>query len=248
MNHARWQKTEGKPDGRTCRDILVLIPSYNAGASVGGVVRETAALGRGWEILVVDDGSTDCTAAAAREAGALVVSHSRNLGKGAALRTGFEHLLAGNLEAVVTLDADGQHAPAEIGALVERWLETGADVVIGTRRRDPSMMPRLRILSNWLSSHLVSLAAGALVRDSQSGFRLISRRVVNDVRTTTSGYGAESEILIKAARRGFRIEAAPVSTIYGNERSYVNPLKQPLLFAWLMIKSIAWRLERGGRP
>jgi glycosyltransferase involved in cell wall biosynthesis len=180
----------------------------------------------------------------AREAGAEVVSHAGNLGKGAALRTGFEYLLKTDLAAVVTLDADGQHAPSEIPILIERWVATGADIVIGTRRRDPAAMPRLRILTNWISSVLVSLSAGTRIDDSQSGFRLLSRRVVEGVHTGSRGYGAESEILIKAARRGFKIEAAPVSTIYGDETSYVHPFKQPLKFTWLILKSIVWRFDR----
>jgi glycosyltransferase involved in cell wall biosynthesis len=248
MSNARGIQTGLVPDRKPCRDVLVLIPSYNAGEAVGKVVRETASLGEGFAILVVDDGSTDATAAIAREAGASVISHARNLGKGAALRTGFEYLLGTDLAAAVTLDADGQHAPAEIPVLIDRWAATGADIIIGTRRRDPASMPRLRILTNWLSSVLVSLAAGAHIDDSQSGFRLVSRRVVEKVRTTSRGYGAESEILIKAARGGFKIEAAPVSTIYGDERSYVHPFKQPVLFTWLILKSIVWRFDRSGRP
>jgi glycosyltransferase involved in cell wall biosynthesis len=229
------------------RSVMVLIPAYNGGSAVGQVVRGTRAVSAALSILVVDDGSTDTTAQAALEAGAVVVSHPQNLGKGAALRTGFEHFLAADLGAVVTLDADGQHSPAEIPALVGRWLATRADIVIGTRRRRAGRMPRLRVITNTLSSLLVSLSAGKYIHDSQSGYRLLSRRVVREVKTSSRGYGAESEILIRAVAAGFTVVPAPISTIYRGEKSYIHPLKQPLLFLGLILKSFFWRFERVGR-
>jgi glycosyltransferase involved in cell wall biosynthesis len=226
---------------------MALIPAYNAAGTVGKVVGEVLALGAGMTAVVIDDGSDDGTAQIARRAGAIVVSHPRNLGKGAALRTGFEYFLSTGLEAVVTLDADGQHSPSEIPVLTDRWAATGADIVVGTRKRDFARMPLLRIVTNTLSSLLVSLSAGTYIHDSQSGFRLLSRRVVERVRTTSCGYGAESEILIRAASKGYKVESAPVSTIYGGEKSYIHPLKQPLRFLGLMARSVFWRFERSGR-
>ena len=223
---------------------MALIPAYNAGEAVGKVIRDIAALDAGITTVVVDDGSTDATAAEAAGAGAVVLRHAHNEGKGEALRTGFAHFLKTGLRAVVTLDADGQHAPCEIPVLVERWAATGADIVIGTRKRDIRKMPPLRVVTNTLSSLLVSLSAGKYIHDSQSGFRLLSRRVVERVRTTSRGYGAESEILIKSAARGYTVVPAPVSTIYGFEKSYIHPLKQPLRFLGLMVKSIFWRFGR----
>jgi len=223
---------------------MALIPAYNAGEAVGKVVRDIAALGVGIATVVVDDGSSDSTATEAAQAGAVVLKHSCNKGKGEALRTGFAHFLTTDLKAVVTLDADGQHAPEEIPVLVERWAATRADIVIGTRKRDLRKMPPLRVITNTLSSLLVSLSAGKYIHDSQSGFRLLSRRVVDRVRTTSRGYGAESEILIKAVARGYSVVSAPVSTIYGFEKSYIDPLKQPLRFLGLIVKSVFWRFER----
>jgi glycosyltransferase involved in cell wall biosynthesis len=233
-----------KPVDNPCGLVMALIPAYNAGEAVGVVVRDILALRAGITTVVVDDGSSDATARIARDAGALVISHPHNLGKGAALRTGFDHFLGTDLEAVVTLDADGQHSPREIPILVERWAATGADIIVGTRKRDVEKMPPLRIVTNTLSSLLVSLSAGTYIHDSQSGFRLLSRRVIENVKTTSRGYGAESEILIKAASRGYKVDSAPVSTIYGSEKSYIHPLKQPLRFLGLMVKSIFWRFER----
>lgn len=236
-------KTKPNPGAR----VMALIPAFNAGESVGTVVREVLALKAGITVVVIDDGSSDGTGQFARDAGALVITHPRNVGKGAALRTGFDHFLGTDLEAVVTLDADGQHSPREVPILIERWAVTGADVIVGTRKRDVEKMPPLRIVTNTISSWLVSLSAGTYIHDSQSGFRLLSRRVIQNVQTKSSGYGAESEILIKAASRGYSVDSVPVSTIYANEKSYIHPLKQPLRFLGLMVKSIFWRFERSGR-
>lgn len=226
---------------------MALIPAFNAGQSVASVVGEVLALRAGITVVVVDDGSSDGTGEAARGAGATVIRHPSNLGKGAALRTGFDHFLRTDLEAVVTLDADGQHSPREIPLLIDRWAATGADVIVGTRKRDFAKMPPLRIVTNAVSSWLVSLSAGTYIHDSQSGFRLLSRRLIENVKTVSRGYGAESEILIKAASRGYIVDSAPVSTIYAGEKSYIHPLKQPLRFLGLMVKSIFWRFERSGR-
>jgi len=244
---ARKNEVVLKPSENPCSQVMALIPAYNAAGAVGKVVEGINALGAGITVVVVDDGSADSTADEAARAGAIVLKHPVNKGKGEALRTGFAHFLTMDLRAVVTLDADGQHDPAEIPVLVERWDATGADIVVGTRKRDVRKMPPLRVVTNTLSSLLVSLSAGKYIHDSQSGYRLLSRRTVERVRTTSRGYGAESEILIKAASRGYKVVSAPISTIYGFEKSYIHPLKQPLRFIGLIFKSIVWRFERGDR-
>jgi glycosyltransferase involved in cell wall biosynthesis len=229
------------------RSTVVLIPAYNAAATVADVVRGVKEVSPHLTVIVVDDGSTDGTAGAAEAAGASVIKHGTNMGKGEALRTGFSEFLKGDHKAVITLDADGQHSPREIPGLVRCWLEEQADIVIGTRRRDAQKMPLLRICTNTLSSWLVSLSAGTYIRDSQSGYRLLTRDVIEGVSTSSRGYGAESEILIKAAAGGYKIGSAPISTIYEDEKSYIHPLKQPLLFLGLIIRSFFWRFKRRGK-
>jgi glycosyltransferase involved in cell wall biosynthesis len=243
-----------KPTGATLsmtdyayKATLVVIPAYNAEKSIADVVKKVREASCHLTALVVDDGSADRTALEAEKAGATVVKHGRNLGKGAALRTGFREFLGKDFKAVITLDADGQHSPLEIPKLVEAWLSKRADIVIGTRAKEAGNMPALRIFTNTVSSWLVSLSAGQYIPDSQSGYRLLSRSVVENVETTSKGYGAESEILIKASAAGYKIESAPISTIYEDETSYINPLKQPLLFLGLIFKSFFWRFERLGK-
>jgi glycosyltransferase involved in cell wall biosynthesis len=229
------------------RSTLVVIPAYNAARMLGSVLDQIREVSPHLNVLVVDDGSTDRTAAVAEIGKAIVVKHERNMGKGEALRTGFREFLNRDFKAVITLDADGQHSPSEIPKLIEAWLNERADIVIGTRKRQVGEMPLLRIFTNTVSSWLVSLSAGQYIPDSQSGYRLIARSVIENVKTESCGYGAESEILIKAAIAGYTIESATISTLYGDETSYIHPLKQPFLFLGLIFKSLFWRWERIGK-
>ena len=201
----------------------VLIPAYQAADAVGSVVAQCLARGCVAGVIVVDDGSTDDTALHAERAGAHVVRHAANRGKGAALLTGFAEASARHWDAVITLDADGQHDPASVPDFIARHADTGADIVIGTRRRRGTDMPLLRRLSNKVSSLVVSRIAGARVLDSQSGYRLISRRAWESITLTTQRYDLESELLIRAGWRGFRIEHVPIMTRYGDEVSHFRP-------------------------
>lgn len=227
--------------------VFVVIPAYKAEAHIGEVVRDTFAVSPAMEVVVVDDGSDDATGDRAREAGATVITHEVNRGKWAALETGFAEFLKTGRGAVVTLDADGQHSPAEIPDLIEVWQKEGADIVVGSRRREVGNMPFIRILTNSISSGLVSLVAGTTIKDSQSGYRLHSRRVIENVEVKTGGYEAESEILVKAVRMGYKVASAPISTIYGEETSHIHPLKVPAKFLGTIGKMIAWRFERSGK-
>jgi glycosyltransferase involved in cell wall biosynthesis len=228
------------------RSTLVVIPAFNAARSLGRVLEQIREVSPHLTALVVDDGSSDRTAAVAEIGKAIVVTHDHNMGKGEALRTGFTEFLRRDFKAVITLDADGQHSPGEIPKLIETWLTKRADIVIGTRKREVGKMPLLRIFTNTVSSWLVSASAGQYIPDSQSGYRLIARSVIENIETESRGYGAESEILIKAAIAGYSIESASIATLYGDETSYIHPLKQPFLFLGLIFKSIVWRWQRIG--
>lgn len=202
--------------------VLVLVPAFREERRIAEVVRAVRA--QGLDILVVDDGSDDRTAAEAEAAGARVLRHDRNRGKGAALSTGFQFARDHEYEAVVTLDADGQHRPEEIGRFVEAYIRTGLPVLVGNRMTEPTGMPLDRYWTNRFLSWLLSRMMGQKVPDTQCGFRLFHRDVLPDVATRSQGFAAESEILLNLAEQGIRIGAVPVSSVYRDEQSKIRPL------------------------
>ncbi len=219
-----------------------IVPAYMTGPGLLEVLAGAARAVGKENVLVVDDGSPDGYPVKAEELGYNVVRHDRNMGKGVALRTGFAWALAHGYSGVVTLDGDGQHDPALIPSFLRKAEETGADIVIGSRKRDLRTMPVVRVFVNWFTSWIISRLAGRRIEDSQSGYRYVSSRVLESVRLEGSRYDLESEILVKAARNGFAIDSIPIPTVYGDEKSSIKPLKDALCF-WRMVVS----LNREGR-
>jgi glycosyltransferase involved in cell wall biosynthesis len=205
------------------------------------VVRGVAAQLDRDRVVVVNDGSTDGAPDGVRRDGFQVLDHPVNQGKGAALRTGFAEAIRRGASGVVTLDADGQHDPAWISRLLEAAVQ--ADVVVGSRMKDPGPMPWLRVAVNRFTSAVVSLLAGTRLTDSQSGFRWISAPVLRAVPLESRRFDAESEILIKAARLGYRIREIPMPALYGSELSKVHPIRDTLRFFRLVGRSLRWRRE-----
>jgi len=201
--------------------IVALIPGYNEGPRIGPVVRTTL---EHLPVIVVDDGSSDDTGARAHEAGATVVEQRPNQGKGVALRTGFARALAAGYDAVLTLDADGQHDPAEIPRFLGGWaVAPSPDLVIG--RRNFRAMPPIRRLSNELGGRAFSWAVGRPIPDNQSGYRLIGRRVMEaTLASDEAGFEFEVEMITTCVRLGGRIAWIPVRTIYAGEPSHIRPL------------------------
>jgi glycosyltransferase involved in cell wall biosynthesis len=199
--------------------LLALRPAYNEGPRIADVVGGAAAH---LPVLVVDDGSSDETAARAGEAGAEVLLQRPNQGKGAALRSGFRRALDAGVDAVVTLDADGQHDPAEIPAFVAAYQATHAELVIG--RRDFRRMPSARRFSNELGGRAFSWAVGRPIPDNQSGYRLIGSRLMERLLASSeSGFEFEVEMITTAIRAGHAIAWVPISTIYRGEPSHIQP-------------------------
>ena len=190
----------------------------------------------GLKVLVVDDGSRDGTARAARAAGAEVVSHPENLGKGAALRTGFAAALSCGAAGVVTMDADGQHPPQ----CLPRFLEaaSGADLVLGCRMGQARAMPWLRRHTNRTMSRVVSGIARVPLKDTQCGYRWISAAVLRGVRLGTGHYETESELLIRAARAGFRIAEVPIPAVYAGEESHIRRGRDTVRFLRLVTRFV----------
>jgi glycosyltransferase involved in cell wall biosynthesis len=206
----------------------VIMPAYREQGRIGAVVRRI--LTHVPAVLVVDDGSQDRTAAEAREAGAEVVQHERNQGKGVALMTGFKWARERRFEAVITMDADGQHNPDDIPRFIEAYERTGIPVLIGNRMADLTGMPWDRRATNKAMSWLLSREMKQYVPDTQCGFRLYRADVIPLVTTESARFAAESEILLHVADRGIRIDAVPVTTIYKDEKSKINPFKDTLRF------------------
>ena len=201
--------------------IVALIPAHDEAPRIGAVV---AAAGEHLPVLVVDDGSSDETAAVARAAGADVIEQRPNQGKGAALRTGFRRALDDGAEAILTLDADGQHDPAEIPPfLAARAVDPPPDLVIGAR--DFRAMPPLRRLSNTAGGLLFSWAVGRRIPDNQSGFRLVSRRLAEaTLASDEAGFAFEVEQITTCIRMGGTIAWVPIRTIYAGAPSHIRPM------------------------
>jgi glycosyltransferase involved in cell wall biosynthesis len=204
--------------------ICALIAAYNEERHVAEVVRGTAR--HVAHVFVVDDGSTDATAAIARRTGATVITHTRNLGKGRALRTGLSCVLTEPFSHVLFLDADLQHDPEEIPKLVERAERGIGDFVLAERDFSKGTMPAPRFYSNVIGSHILSRFIGTEITDSQSGFRLIRADLLRRVPLTGTGFEIETEMLIKLVRAGARIERVNVRRLnYDGVRSHMRPFR-----------------------
>jgi len=184
-------------------NAVVVIPAYNEAATI----REVAAraLRQCPRVVIVDDGSTDDTAAALHGLPIELLRNPRNEGKAAALWRGMQHALAAGADAVITLDGDGQHRPEDIPRLIETSSRSPASIIIGSRMNNAAAFPRKRLLANRTANFWISWACGYAIEDSQSGFRLYPGTLLRDIRIAhdhAHGFVFESEILIKAARRG----------------------------------------------
>jgi glycosyltransferase involved in cell wall biosynthesis len=217
----------------------VIIPALNAGKTIFDLATKLLAMGH--RVVVVDDGSTDDTYQEAKRAGAMVIKHGANRGKGAALKTGFSYVLEGGYEAVITIDADGQHSYEDVSKFLSA-AGSDADIIIGSRMGDTHDMPPIRILTNKLSSFIISRLTGERIEDSQCGFRLIKSHALRGIKLATNGYDTESELLIKAARAGFTISTVQVKTIYTADRvSHINPFLISFRFLRLLWRSLWWK-------
>lgn len=214
--------------------VLIVIPAFNEGNRVGAVVSQVREMG--YKVLVVDDGSIDNTAAAAAAAGAEVISHPENRGKGAALDSGYRHARETGCKVLITMDGDGQHLPQDIPKFIEAYNRTKIPVIIGNRLLNEKDMPRIRRWTNHFMSWLLSRNMGQYVPDTQCGFRLFRSDVVPYVTTLTVRFEAESEILLHVAQRGIQMGWVRVSTVYGKGESKISPLRDAVRFFRMFFK------------
>ena len=216
--------------------ICIVIPAFNEAKAVAELVKKL--LSHSDKVIVIDDGSSDGTSKLAQGAGAIVLRHEKNCGKGAALRTGFKYAVKSGCDGVITIDADGQHDWREVPLFISEAERSSADIILGTRMKSVGEMPFIRLLTNVVTSLIVSVFSRQRITDSQTGYRLIRREVLENVALVTSNYDMESEILIKAGRKGFKIAEIPIRTIYGVESSNINRLTDTLRFIRLVLKNI----------
>ena len=220
-----------------------VIPAYQDEKHIGDIARRTRE--RLDHVLVVDDGSTDKTAQRAREAGAEVIVHDQNQGKGEAIKTGLAHWLgAGNPSSsgqdrqitwVILLDSDGQHLPEEI----DRFLTAAADAAqptffIGNRMNNVAGMPFVRRVVNRYMSREISGLCGQRIPDTQCGYRMVDRQLAPDLLRGGHRFEYETEVLIIASRQGYRIESLPITTVYSDQISKIHPVRDAIRFFKMM--------------
>lgn len=222
--------------------ICAVIPAFNNEATIAKVVVETRRqIGH---VVVIDDGSTDKTARLAEDAGARVIKISKNRGKGNALRIAFRYALENDLDAIITLDADLQHDPFEIPEFIRHHATKKSDVVIGNRLQDKKEIPRIRYGPNRIGTYTFSWLIGQSVKDSQCGFRLYGRRVMENIHILNDGFEAEADILLRAGKRGYRIGFVPIKTIYFSDRehrSYYRPVKDTFRISIIFLMNLFWK-------
>ena len=195
---------------------------------IGEVIKSTKKFNK--NILVVDDGSTDNSYDILKKIeGIHIIKHSRNKGKGAALKAGFGYALKNNFDAVITIDADGQHKPEDIPNFLMNFND--ADIILGNRMNNIGNMPLVRILANIISSYIISRICKQQINDSQSGYRLIKNEILKSIDLERDDYHMETELLLKAAKKGYKIGEVPIKVIYGGEgMSHIKPLLVPFKF------------------
>lgn len=216
-----------------------MIPAYQAEKTIRALV--AGLVGQGLPVVVVDDGSSDRTAALAEAAGARVIRRAANGGKGAALRDGFSAARQGGYAWVLTLDADGQHLPVEAPRFFKAR-DDGAELVLGNRMNDPRGMPLDRRLANRWMSWIISRMVGQQIPDTQCGFRLIARRLLDSMELTSRRFEIDSELVLRAGWAGVPLRSVPVSSVYRRELSFIRPLRDTFRFFLFL-----WRMRRRGR-
>jgi glycosyltransferase involved in cell wall biosynthesis len=214
--------------------VLAIIPAYCEGRFIGQVVRHVLQYVQ--TVLVVDDGSPDNTTAEAEAAGAEVVRHPTNLGKGAALKKGLQYAISTDAAFFLFLDGDGQHDPSDIPAFIEAINSSNADLVVGNRMNNLKTMPLIRRWTNQFMSWQIGRICKIPVPDSQCGFRLARKELLPVLMAPSNRFEFESESIILAARQGFSLGFVPIRTIYTDQHSKIRPLRDTIRYLRLIRK------------
>jgi glycosyltransferase involved in cell wall biosynthesis len=214
--------------------VLAIIPAYCEGRFIGQVVSQVLQFVQA--VLVVDDGSPDNTAIEAEAAGAKVIRHSTNLGKGAALKTGLHYAVSIETAFFLFLDGDGQHDPSEIPAFIDAINCSSADLIVGNRMRNLESMPLIRRWTNQFMSWQIGRICKIPIPDSQCGFRLARKELLPVLMAPSNRFEFESESIILAARHGYRLGFVPIRTIYTDQHSKIRPLRDTMRYLRLIRK------------
>lgn len=212
---------------------VAVIPAFNEAATIQQVIG--GLLGKVEHILVVDDGSTDGTASLARRAGADVLEHANNRGKGHAVRSAIEWIIPRDFTHALILDGDMQHLPGEAPLLLEAAARTGVDLVLGERRFGRDAMPAARYHANRLGSRVLSWFVGVRFSDTQCGFRVFRVEALRGIPLRARGYDIETEMLVKMSRRQARIATVPVTAVYAGQRSKLRPVRDTTRTCFLAV-------------
>lgn len=216
--------------------ICIIIPVYNEERTIGSLVR---ALKKQYhDVVVINDGSSDCSEALAREEGAHVITHFTKQGKGVSLRDGFQYALDNDFDGVVTMDGDGQHAIDDVAKLIEKAEDFPDGIVNGSRMKSVDRMPVVRYWTNRLMSFMISVVCRQRIIDSQCGFRFIPCCILRSITLQACDFEIETEVLVRASRKGFRIHSVAVQTIYQNESSKINPFLDTFRFFTFMLREL----------
>jgi glycosyltransferase involved in cell wall biosynthesis len=233
MNVQRNASGSDKDGNSLNPKILALIPAFNEHEHIASVVSKALAF---LPVLVVDDGSADETSRLARESGAIVLRQEPNQGKGAAMERGFEYALENGFEAVITLDGDGQHNPVEIPDFVDEYEQNQSDLIIG--ERDFHLMPFVRMCSNTIGTWMFSWAMQQYVPDNQSGYRLISARLMKAMLSSHNhGFEFEVEMILRCIFEKQKLSWIRIQTIYADEHSHIQPIRHGWRFILLTINT-----------
>ncbi|PIQ85153.1 MAG: hypothetical protein COV73_06065 [Candidatus Omnitrophica bacterium CG11_big_fil_rev_8_21_14_0_20_43_6] len=219
--------------------ICVIIPTYNESLAIANLIHQITKLGL--EVIIIDDGSADDTVSIATASGAKVLTNQKNMGKGASLIKGYNFALEHGFDAVISMDGDGQHSCADLPAFIRKAQSSQSELIVGNRMEVTAGMPFLRVATNFLMSKFISLIVKQHIPDTQCGFRLVKKELLSRMDLSTSKYETESEVLIKAARLGYKIESIPIKTIYSGQKSQINPLVDTLRFLHFMTREITRR-------
>ncbi len=226
--------------GLTHMKICIIIPAYNEEKTIGLLVQSIHK--KGFDCYVVDDCSDDSTGQIAKSNGANVLQHNQRQGKGASLRTGFQHAVKLNYDGVIIMDADGQHDTGDIDQFIQCAARNNVGIITGNRMGNSKGMPLLRYMVNHFMSFLISMACRQKIPDTQCGFRFIRCDALKELSLVCNNFEIETEILMKARKKNIKITSVPVRTIYNNEKSKIKPLRDTMRFFAYFLKEI-WSIR-----